>query len=224
MYSYAPRFGPVGTDDDGRRYYALSPGLAEREWATVLISGEKSVQSRRVVRGVMSLEETQRESLVCWSWFLAVYGKKPGGAQVDGGEKDDGEKKWWGFWQPPVIEELAQWVALKNRLNDGDEDEVDDEILAAAPSAASANSDATGGMGDATGDSGGTRDVSPLTDPEDEDEGTHAAPPPSDKALKNLVTGLNSYANLLSSRVERGERERQKDVEKAQGRSTRSRR
>jgi hypothetical protein len=31
--SFAPRFTSLGTDDDGRVYYALSPGVAEREAA-----------------------------------------------------------------------------------------------------------------------------------------------------------------------------------------------
>lgn len=224
MYSCAPRFGPLGTDDGGRSYYALSPGIAEREWATAVISGEKLKRSRKVVGGVVSLEEAQRESLTCWSWFLAIYGKKPEGAEVDDDDRDNGEKKWWGFWQADSIKELAHWIALKNGLDDEDEDQTDDEILVAAPSTASAHSDAASSVGDAAEDSPGTRDASPLTDPEDEDEDGDAAPPPSDKALKNLVSGLNNYASLLSSRVDRGERERQKDAEDSQGGSTRSRR
>ena len=38
-HAYALRFVPLGTDHDGRIYFALTPSVAEREVAAALLAG-----------------------------------------------------------------------------------------------------------------------------------------------------------------------------------------
>lgn len=212
VYGSTPRFAPIGTDDEGRVYYALSPGLAERDAAAALIDGEaQPKRNRRVVGGVVSLDEKERESLTSWSWFLAVWGKKPAGAVLEIEEdEDDGEEKWWGFCKPQHIKELAQWITSKHGLDDLEEDEMKDDILGAAASSHGADSDAASSVGDATEDSSVVANESALEDDVEEEEGD--SPRISTEALVDLVNGLHTYAIFLSSRIERGNRERAQRV------------
>ncbi|KAK1232665.1 hypothetical protein PQX77_003194 [Marasmius sp. AFHP31] len=109
-----PRFGPLGTDHDGRVYWALSPGIRDREFAQSLITAasatNKSKKVRKPIRRPKSAEE--RATFKSWSWFLAVQGKKPSGVDVEGGD----EPGWWVFWETEEIRKLASWISIRNGL------------------------------------------------------------------------------------------------------------
>ena len=110
-----PRFGPLGTDHDGRVYWALTPGVRDREFAQSLITAasatNKSKKVRKPIRRPKSVEE--RATFKSWSWFLAVRGKKPSGVEVAGGDEQD----WWVFWEPEEIRKLATWITIQNGLD-----------------------------------------------------------------------------------------------------------
>ncbi|KAL0068742.1 hypothetical protein AAF712_004071 [Marasmius tenuissimus] len=115
-----PRFGPLGTDNDGRVYWALSPGVRDREFAQSLITAasatNKSKKVRKPIRRPKSAEE--RATFKSWSWFLAVQGKKPSGVDVEGGD----EPGWWVFWETEEIRKLASWISIRNGLDAKAED------------------------------------------------------------------------------------------------------
>ncbi|KAI3618778.1 hypothetical protein WG66_016655 [Moniliophthora roreri] len=108
MSAFMPRFGPLGTDHGGRVYYALSPGVRDREFAmNQLVGASKKSKGRKPIRRAKSLEE--RTSFQEWSWFLAVWGKKP--SEVD---SSGTEPRWWVFWEPEEIRRLAIWISGTN--------------------------------------------------------------------------------------------------------------
>ena len=90
-----PRFGPLGRDAEGRVYYAVTPGVVEREAAVAMLEGEKGEVRFGKRRGVVEREE--RKKMRAWSWFVAVWGRKPEGALVakpeDDQEKREGEEE-----------------------------------------------------------------------------------------------------------------------------------
>lgn len=147
---------------------------------------------------------SERESLRKWSWFLAVWGKAPSSlkegkedisALSEGAkpttedektsdEEDDGNS-WWGFAEPKEIRTLAKWLADRDGLNDKD---VAGELVSGAniPQGFAnvaepiANTNASG---------------SSATIPSE---------PPrrsSKSEIKQLVKGLNDYADVLAWRI-----------------------
>ena len=223
--------------------------------------------------GVGAMDESKREELWNWSWFVAVWGRRPEGAVIapdphrdedeDGDatddEDDEGEdgpgraERWWAFWRPEDIRNLSLWVAHRHGLDHEDEDHDPKEwdktksgtvknktsigLLippvdhsAAAPSTVDAFSDraSTANLEHDTMEVDGDRETdntntdgaggegSPLTDfDESGDESGNKklldSPPnskPSHRAVKDLVSALSGYAQLLEWRVQRGERER----------------
>ncbi|KAH9942475.1 uncharacterized protein BXZ73DRAFT_41158 [Epithele typhae] len=123
------RCAPLGRDADGRVYFALSPGVAEREAAEELLQGKRG--EVRMGRRKAVVEEDERKRMRHWSWFLAVWGRKPEGAvvaMIDDGEEEtegkgkgkettvegDDEPRWWGFWHPEQIAKLAEWHAVRH--------------------------------------------------------------------------------------------------------------
>ena len=117
------RFGPLGHDTEGRVYYAITPGVTEREAAVELLEGGKG-EVKFGKRRVAELDERKR--LKHWSWFVAVWGRKPLGAEVaklDGDDEEDKEgvdedtECWWAFWQPEEVAKLAEWLAMKHGIN-----------------------------------------------------------------------------------------------------------
>ena len=85
------------------------------------------------------MDESRREELWEWNWFVAVWGRKPEGAVVasephrdeddgdttdDGDDEDeDGRHRWWAFWQPQDIRNLSQWLAHHHGLDHVEDDE-----------------------------------------------------------------------------------------------------
>ena len=106
-----------------------STGGGRSRRATAFISG-----------GVGAMDESKREELWNWNWFVAVWGRRPEGAVVapdphrdedgdgdttDDDEDDEGEsERWWAFWRPEDIRNLSRWIARRHGLDheDGDHD------------------------------------------------------------------------------------------------------
>jgi len=281
------RFSTLGHDDEGRRYFSFSPPIMEKEAASDTFSddlGEVGTAPKKptgrgrrgtafVSGGVGAMDESKREELWNWNWFVAVWGRKPEGAVVapdphrdedeDGDTTDDeddegegehgGGERWWAFWRPEDIKNLSRWVAHRHGLDHEDDDRDSKDggeakpgpgnkktsngllIPPAGPStAASSTADAFSDRAstanldrdemdvdehhetDHTNTDADARDGSPLTDfDESGDESGNKklldAPPngkPSQRAVKELVSSLSGYAQLLEWRVQRGERER----------------
>ena len=223
--------------------------------------------------GVGAMDESKREELWNWSWFVAVWGRRPEGAVIapdphreedeDGDATDDedddeddgpgGTERWWAFWRSEDIRNLSRWVAHCHGLDHEDDDHDPKEEGKAksslgknkapnglllppaghstsAPSTVDAFSDRASTANlepdtmevdgdretDNTNTDGAEGEGSPLTDfDESDDESGNKklldSPPngkPSQRALKELVSALSGYAQLLEWRVQRGERER----------------
>jgi hypothetical protein len=193
-YSSTLRFAPIGTDDEGRVYYALSPGLTERESAAALINGNAPKKPRRRggPGGSVYLDEEERKLFIKWSWFVAVWGKIPEGATIatDEGkdeEADDGEEKWWGFWEPEKIRELALWITIRNGLDESAEDQTEASSVA-------------------------EEDFISIDNDVDEVDDAERVPRPLNKDLKGLVNRLDDFADILSWRAQRGERVRKMEL------------
>jgi len=117
-HALAPRFAPLGSDDDGRQYWAISSGPWERDLAYELIEAKagdatKNVRSKRPKR--LLLTDEDRESLTDWSWFVAAWGVMPneGRLHPDHSGVDASEKQWWAFWEPSEIERLCKWLEAR---------------------------------------------------------------------------------------------------------------
>jgi hypothetical protein len=122
-HAYAPRFAPLGTDHEGRIYFALTPSVAEREAAAALLAGDMTKGGKAQGRAVISADD--RSVLRRWGWFISVWGKKPVDGIVPAGEDDDDDdededvERWWGIWKPDEIRRLADWIAIKNGIVEG---------------------------------------------------------------------------------------------------------
>lgn len=151
------RFSSLGRDDEGRRYFAFSPSVMEKEAAADIISDDleevgtaprKSTGGGRGRKGatftsggVVAMDESKREELWNWDWFVAVWGRKPEGADItpdpypdeDGGDATDddeddeaegaheGSERWWAFWRPEDIRHLSGWIAYRHGLEHEDD-------------------------------------------------------------------------------------------------------
>ncbi|EIM82913.1 uncharacterized protein STEHIDRAFT_124233 [Stereum hirsutum FP-91666 SS1] len=131
VQSYNPRFSPLGIDHDGRIYYALTPSFAEQEATLALLQGDKKKSGK--AKGRARITDDDRKVCEKWGWFVAVYGRKPAaekGAAAETKQKgkkkaededeegpDDGEEKFWAFWEPEEVRKVAKWIELKNGLD-----------------------------------------------------------------------------------------------------------
>lgn len=207
-YAYIPRISPLGRDIEGRIYWALTPGVNEREDALDLLrsySQERSHKSKSRRKPLVPSEE-DRSALRKWSWFVAVWGKRPPIAECtlvddpDDSEEDeddedeDDEEQWWGFWEPEEITKLASWVHFKAGLDDIAEHM--SQQSASAPSRSrvpSPDSDA---------------DMEDLTDDESSDDrrygnDTELNMIPTKGECATLVRELGQYASLLRGRIQK---------------------
>ncbi|KAJ7262225.1 hypothetical protein B0H12DRAFT_321480 [Mycena haematopus] len=139
MHRFNPRFSPLGADREGRTYYALSPSLSESDSALEFIASmaaetDDANRNSKAKRKRRPRREDERSSFKEWSWFIAVWGKKPppelgtlpfksvvNAGDDDGDDSDDDEvvDKWWAIWQPAEIRKLVAWITMKYHLNDG---------------------------------------------------------------------------------------------------------
>jgi hypothetical protein len=211
-----PRFAPLGRDIAGRVYFAIHPGVAERDAALDLIKGSERGRSvkgagRRLTPRRITLED--RESMSLWSWQVVVWGSLPDGAlKTDDQDPLDGAvHRWWSFWQPEEITKLAEWVAIKG--------DVSGELLGAADiDAPAADSN------EANGPLGGNRMIHYLSSSLSSSPGSDDDDAMSELSdlsvegdvnidmdisrtgkgeLRNLVRGLQEYADTLRWRIRR---------------------
>lgn len=192
MHDFNPRFGPLGTDNDGRIYWALSPGVYDRDYALDFIVKRADdsglAKNSKTSKGKRRLEKEERDrsSLKEWSWFVGVWGKKPPaklGAvtsprpppQDDDDEDmeddsldDETADKWWFFCDTKEIQNLAEWISIQSGLDTSDDDST-------------------------------SVDRRPFT--LDQDTVMDAPDSPTKEQLKNLVKGLNEYATVLEWRT-----------------------
>lgn len=179
----------MGTDHDGRVYFALTPSVAERDAAAALLAGDTTKGGKAQGRAIISADE--RSTLRRWGWFIAVWGKKPVDGLIPVSEHDsdsdsdddlDDVERWWGIWQPEEIRKLTDWIAIKNGITAGKRsttkaDGSDRQIVAIVPagrghSAASTGTNGslkTGGRGSRSGAwSGNLTPLTHVSDTEDE--------------------------------------------------------
>ncbi|KAF7315395.1 zf-4CXXC-R1 domain-containing protein [Mycena indigotica] len=140
-HRFNPRFSPLGTDRDGRIYYALSPPVTESEGALEFIStvAAETDETKPSYKAKRKRKVKREEDPKSWSWFVAVHGTKPPAPlgvlpfksvnrkdETDE-ESDDDESvdKWWAIDKPAEIRKLMTWISTKYRL-DEDEESVDD--------------------------------------------------------------------------------------------------
>ncbi|KAJ2922753.1 hypothetical protein H1R20_g14379, partial [Candolleomyces eurysporus] len=140
------RFAPLGSDSEGRVFYALSPGNAEREAAyefTDLLAGDLPNNARLKKKG-RTLKPEEREDLYDWSWMILVWGKKPPSAFTPTKEDEDSDVEmdedadaWWCFHEPEDIKKLAEWLVIDNDLEEKEEKGSNSKAASLSPEQAS---------------------------------------------------------------------------------------
>lgn len=217
-----PRVSPLGRDSEGRIYYGMTPGAGESESAINLLKGKDGVVKVGRKRG--GFTEEDRQEMERWSWFVAVWGRKPPGAEevkremsVDEDENpegEEGEESWWGFWQPHEVLKMAEWLTRKNGL-DGTPAEASagtnlsgsgSSKANGARSRTSTNSSALSSLpaSHATSVLSDMSDISDLSgDEDDEGQVNFQVPGPNERDLQDLVLGLKDFASLLTWRIKR---------------------
>ena len=135
IHGFTPRFSILGTDHDGRTYYALSPGVLEREVGFEYLEVISADKPRKLKKKGRILAAENRSKMKEWSWFVSVWGKKPPcegrpnaqpvkndticSDEEDGEEEEEEElEKWWGFWEPEEIVKVADWIYIKSKLEE----------------------------------------------------------------------------------------------------------
>jgi hypothetical protein len=114
LQSLRPRYFPLGTDSDGRVYYALSRPPTNHKVPT----------------------PHEREVFQRWTWFVFVWGKKPAAEREEGKssnkkkaeneeEDSDDEEKWWGFYKASEIRKLVKWLEKKAGSKEADGEKKD---------------------------------------------------------------------------------------------------
>lgn len=197
-YASIPRITPLGRDIEGRIYWALTPGMNEREDALDLLqsySQGRAQKTSRSRRKPLVPSEEDRSALRKWSWFVAVCGKRPpivertlvdDDSEYEEDEDEEDEEQWWGFWEPEEITKLASWVHFKASLADR------------APSSARTQSpDSDVDMDDLTDDE--------SSDDKLEGDDMEASMIPTEGEIVTLVEVLEQYASLLRGRIKRDE-------------------
>ncbi len=121
-HDFSVRSGPLGTDGDGRIYWALSPGVNDRQYAMQYVSA-MAVGTKKPKKGKGCTRAGKDESpLSDWSSFIAVWGQKPKTATLLTSEDDSDEDaemdQWWGFSDPEDIRKLADWLFIVSGLEE----------------------------------------------------------------------------------------------------------
>ncbi|KAF8554735.1 hypothetical protein OG21DRAFT_1508623 [Imleria badia] len=204
-YANIPRISPLGRDAERRVYWALTPGMNEREDALELLQSysQGRTHKSRSRRKPLVPSEEDRGALRKWSWFIAVCGKKPPSAErtvikdeddseCEDDDEDEDEEQWWGFWEPEEIMKLASWVHFKAGLEDTSNQSV------SAP---------TGSRTQSLDSDADMDDLSDAESSEDklEDDDMEASMIPTKGEIATLVKELEQYASLLGGRIRRDE-------------------
>ncbi|KAI0085177.1 hypothetical protein BDY19DRAFT_967488 [Irpex rosettiformis] len=217
------RVSPLGRDIDGRIYYAMTPGAGESIASINLLKGKDG--RVKVGRKKGGFTEEDRKEMERWTWFIAVWGRKPEGAleemrdadeddEASEGESD--EECWWGFWHPQEIQKMAEWLSVKSGLEDS-ASKVTNAVVSKANG--SKNSGSAKGKGSRSRTSTATSslsslsthasplsaisDMSDLSDDEATNDVDLDRPLGHKREVQDLVSGLKQYADLLKWRIKR---------------------
>lgn len=199
-----PRFMPIGRDPEGRIYFALSPGAAERDSAIQLLGGKDVKVKFGRKRGPFT-EEDRKER---WSWFVAIWGRKPPGAVVAKDEddtsedEDEDEECWWGFWDHKEISNLANWLSIKHGL---DVEQPQLTALSSKPKAQDAANSSRPSSSRARNSMANSRALSPLSDlsSDEDDDPMNIDCGPTRLELSRLVRSLKEFGEVLQWRIQR---------------------
>ncbi|KAI0766519.1 hypothetical protein BC629DRAFT_1737547 [Irpex lacteus] len=217
---YISRVSPLGRDADGRIYYAMTPGVGETDAMINLLKGKDG--RVKVGRKKGGFTEEDRREMERWAWFVAVWGRKPEGADIakrDDDEDDESDEEsddecWWGFWQPEEITKMAEWLSIKSGLEDhvgeiakanGTKTNGAAKGKGKVKDARSRTSTATSSLSSLSTHASSLTDVSDISDlSEDETNQVNFDRPLGHKReLRELVSGLKEYADLLQWRIKR---------------------
>ncbi|KAK0225847.1 hypothetical protein IW262DRAFT_715074 [Armillaria fumosa] len=121
-HDFSVRSGPLGIDGDGRIYWALSPGINDRQYAMQYVSA-MAAGTKKPKKGKGCTRAGKDESsLSDWSSFIAVWGQKPKMATLltskDDSDEDAEMDQWWGFSDPEGIRKLADWLFIVSGLEE----------------------------------------------------------------------------------------------------------
>lgn len=200
-----PRFMPIGRDPEGRVYYALSPGAAERDSASRLLGGKDVKVKFGRKRGPFT-EDDRKER---WSWFVAVWGRKPPGAIVakneddESQDEDEDEPRWWCFWDQKEITNLADWLSMKHGLDNESSQPVAGP--SSQPKAKAGPSRVKPASSKARNSLANSRPLSPLSDlsSDEDDDPMDIDRGPTRSDLSRLVRSLKEFGELLHWRIQR---------------------
>ncbi|KAF9051070.1 hypothetical protein BDZ89DRAFT_1126044 [Hymenopellis radicata] len=114
-YDSTVRSGPLGVDHEGRKYWAVSPGANDRQYAKAFLEwhatgGRKPKRGR----GARNGKKGDPDYLPDWSSVVVVWGRKPPDAVTD----RDAQEGWWVFSDPAEVLQLAAW--LEDKIDQGD--------------------------------------------------------------------------------------------------------
>ncbi|TFK68703.1 hypothetical protein BDN72DRAFT_878887 [Pluteus cervinus] len=99
------RCGPLGADEDGHVFWALSPPACERTDADNFVVQFKPSASKN------NATQTGPSDIPKWTTFVLVWGK-PFGTDSMGPESDTAEA-WWVFEDPTEIRRVAEWYTVE---------------------------------------------------------------------------------------------------------------
>ncbi|KAK0195341.1 hypothetical protein F5146DRAFT_1173629 [Armillaria mellea] len=121
-HDFSVRSGPLGTDGDGRIYWALSPGVNDRQYAMQYVSA-MAAGTKKPKKGKGCTRAGKDEwPLSDWASFIAVWGQKPKSATLLISEDDINEDvemdQWWCFSDPEDIRKLADWLFIVSGLEE----------------------------------------------------------------------------------------------------------
>jgi hypothetical protein len=130
---FASRFSALGADHEGRMYYALIPGYSEQEAALEYLEALSSDKPTKVKRKARNIGDTDHEELTGWSWFIAVWGKRPQATPTrtagdDKSSDGEGRESWWALGESEEIFKVADWITINCGLED------EEDVMATAPS------------------------------------------------------------------------------------------
>ena len=180
--------------------------MNEREDALDLLQSYSQGRTHKLKsrRKPLVPSEEDRSALRKWSWFVAVWGKKPpitertpvNDDDDDSEDEDDDDELWWGFWEPDEIMKLASWVHFKAGLEDISE-QMSHRSVSAPSGSLTLSPDSDVDMEDLTNDEN--------SDDELDNDSTEANTIPTKGEIATLVRELEQYASLLRGRIRKDE-------------------
>lgn len=183
LQSHLLRFGPLGTDDEGRIYYALSHPTTP-----------PSKNKRKLL--------AERDSLDNWAYFVFVWGKRPADASDDGNDDDDDDnmERWWAFNTPKSVRALSKWLTMRAT-------EKDEQVNASVQTTRQEHLSISSTKGSVSLSSPPPMEPLIPTPPSRSSNSTYTTtsipsttaklPSPNLHAVRDLCRGLNDFADFL---------------------------